>query len=173
MITKVAVALFMIVFSFSSLINISLGVEIGPEEVVKKYYTVDLEGARVDGKSYKALVRPLIIWENEPGWDFVFITKKAYISSIKKDANKASIEVRYENAGFRNGEDVLSVDFIEVVSFTLIQKGGKWKIQAPLFYPHVSPVVLTRHYEQWLKKATDKDTIQKIKNQLNVLKGMK
>jgi hypothetical protein len=154
--------------------------ETGPIEVVKKYYTADLEGARINGGRYKARITPLITWKQEPGWDTAFVTKKVYISkSEKTKGGKAIVEVRYENAGILGGgigEDasLLEIKFTEVVIFILVQQGGKWKIQEPIIYPHISPKTLIKEVEPMIvaHKGKNADMVEKLENLINRLKEL-
>lgn len=161
-----------ILFLAMCLCKTVVGAENNPEDIVKKYYVADLEGARLNTTTYKTLIHPLIIWEHEPGWDFSFITKKAYISNIEKLNNKISIEVRYENIGFLNGDDLIEIDFTEIVIFSLINEREQWKIQEPIFPPHVSARAFAKHFEQRIAKEKDKSSIEKLRILINRLKEM-
>ena len=99
------------------------------QDVVRRYYTRDLEGARLSGDTYKARIAPLITWKDEPGWDTVFVTQKVYISRSEKIAgSRAAIEVRYENIGIISGgggwgADFLEIRFTQVVEFIVMRQG--------------------------------------------------
>ncbi len=155
------------------LYNVALGDGNRPEDIVKKYYMADLDGARLTTEGYKA-IKPLITWEDEPGWDEVFITKKAYISKIEKlSNNKLSIEVRYEILGDLEGADNLCrLVLVEVINFILIKENGQWKINSPIFPPHVSPIVASKHLEKLITKEKDKERVDKLKILIKQLKEM-
>ena len=158
----------------------AIGADTGPIEVVKKYYTADLEGARINGGRYKARMTPLITWKQEPGWDTAFVTKKVYISkSEKTTGGKAIIEVRYDNVGILVGgmgadASLLEIKFTEVVIFILVQQGTKWKIQEPVIYPHISPKTLIKEVEPIIaahkgKNAYMVEKLENLKNRLEAL----
>jgi hypothetical protein len=155
--------------------------EMGPQEVVKKYYSADLGGARLSGDTYKANISPLITWKEEPGWDIVFVTKRVYISKTQKTAGgKTSIEVRYDNIGILGGgfgkdANFFEIEFTEVITFILVQHGTKWLIKEPVFYPHVSPKTLIKQFEISIAAEKEKDTerVQHLNNILYRLKELK
>ncbi len=146
--------------------------DVGPEETVKKYFNADMNGMRLSGKTYQEQISPLITWRNEPGWDVSFITKKAYISKIEQGTNNASVEVRYENSGFRYGDDLILVDFIEVVIFSLVKDRDSmhWKIEDPIIPPHVAPKTMVFRLEQRIAKERDRKEIEKLKNRVQTLR---
>jgi len=151
-----------------------------PQETVREYFSKDLEGARLSAETYKAWIAPLITWKDEPGWDTVFVTKKVYISKTKQiESSRVAIEVRYENVGIISGgggwdADFLEIRFTEVVEFILVRQGVEWRIQGPVFYPHVSPTRLAKDLELFMMSQNEKadGRLQKLKNILKRLKEL-
>ncbi len=128
--------------------GVSQGGESGPQGIVKEYYSMDLDGVRLSGSSWKK-VRPLITWDDEPGWDQIYITKDASIHGIKNvSANKTIVEVRYRVIGILSGESLYSFAFNEIVEYVLVKNHDDWKISEPIIPPHVSPTVTLKRIEK-------------------------
>jgi len=136
-----------------------------PESVVNKYYQADLRGARLSAEGYQK-IKPLILWEHEPGWDLVFVTKEARTEKTGQLRNgEMYVTVFYEVAGILNGDELLEVEFTQVVTFTIIKKNTQWKIKQPVIFPHVSQLALSKHLEEVIKEVQDK----KRETKLNLL----
>jgi len=148
--------------------------ELNPEDIVKKYYTADINGARLSSNTYN-IVKPLILWENEPGWDIIFITRNAVITGKKViHNNEIHIEARYHIIGIIAGEQILDLEFFEVINFILVKKDNTWKIKQPIFYPHVSPMSAKKHFEKLNQFNTNKDnsTLNNYKKIIKCLKDL-
>jgi len=127
-----------------------------PDSVVKKYYQADLDGARLSAEGYRK-IKPLILWEHEPGWDLVFVTKGARIDKTGQlRTGEIYVTVFYEVLGILTGDELLEIEFTQVVTFNLIKKNGQWKIKQPVIFPHVSQLALSKHMEDVLKENQDK-----------------
>jgi len=161
--SKLYVLFLMVVTLTLSSYSISYGNDSTPDSVIKKYYQADLEGARLSAEGYKT-IKPLIAWEHEPGWDLVFITKNAKISKVeqlRKDETYAT--VIYDVIGILNGDDLLEIEFTQVVTFILIKTNAQWKIKQPVIFPHVSPLALSKHIEKVLKDNQNKQRETKLR----------
>lgn len=113
--------------------NFTFAMEQTPEDVVKKYYTVDLNGAKLSMDTYEAIISPLIAWENEQGWDIAFVARKAYINNVEKiNDNEVHIKVCYENAGVLSGDEVIEDEFVEEIELVL----GRSVIDESVLYPN-------------------------------------
>jgi hypothetical protein len=164
------------VFLFGAFSAAEVAGETTADEVVKAFYSADFNGARLTPEKYKAVIRPLIVWEHEPGWDTVFVTKRAYVSkSESNEDGKATVEVRYDVLGIWSSDEPLTLlGFKEVVDFMVIRTKQGWKIKGPVFYPHVSPEALSRHLERTLEAgAFDEQRVKRYKRQIELLLEMK
>ena len=175
MISPVNNKIFYIIFFslFFVRLNIAFAVEGSPQDIVKKYYTADLNGVRLSGQTYEN-IKPLITWEHEPGWDTEFITDEVKIYSTKLNNDEALVEVRYHIIGIFSGENLLKYDFNEVIDFILIREGKEWKIKKPIFPPHVLPSTAIRHLEYLIRIEGTRDTskVEKIKHNIERLRDM-
>ncbi len=103
------------------------------EDVIKKYYTADLNGAKFSGNTYEATISPLIVWENEQGWDISTVTNKVYILNVEKvSGNEVRTKVRYENIGVASAYEVVEEKSTEDIEFVL----GNGCIDESIFYPN-------------------------------------
>ena len=153
--------LFLIIIILT-LSSYSIGNDSTPDSVIKKYYQADLEGARLSADGYK-IIKPLITWEHEPGWDLVFITKNAKISKIEQlRRDETDVTVIYDVIGILSGDDLLEIEFTQLVTFILTKTNTKWKIKRPVIFPHVSPQALSKHIEKVLKHDQDKQRETKL-----------
>jgi hypothetical protein len=127
-----------------------------PDSVVRKYYQADFDGVRLSAEGYKR-IKPLISWENEPGWDLVFITKEANIEKIDYLTNdEAKVTIIYRVIGILNGDDLIEIEFNQMVTFVLVRTTTQWKIKQPIINPHVSQLAMSKHIEKVLKDNKDK-----------------
>lgn len=148
--------------------------EESPQDVVKKYFTADLNGVRLSGQTYKT-IKPLIVWEHEPGWDFAFITDDVKIYNMQKISNtEVSVEVRYRIVGILSGDDLSEYYFKEVIDFVVTREGARWKIKKPIFPPHISSVAAVKQIEELIRTegAEDRNRASKLKNTLERLKNI-
>ncbi len=149
-----------ILLFFNACINAAFTEEASPQDVVKKYYTEDLNGARLSGETYKN-IKPLVTWEQEPGWDHAFIADQVKIHNARKiSKTEALFEVRYHVIGVVEGDNLLEYDFIEVIDFILIYEEEKWKIKKPIFPPHILPSTAIRYLEELIRSEGTEDKIR-------------
>ncbi len=152
--------------------HLAFAVDDSPQEVVKRYYTADMNGVRLSGQTYKS-IKPLVSWEHEPGWDYAFITNEVKIYNAQKISNnEVIVEVRYHIIGIWGGDSFSEYDFNEVIDFTVVHDGKKWKIKKPIFPPHISPTAAIKHLEELIRTegAEDKSRSSNLKHTIERLK---
>jgi hypothetical protein len=154
-------------------INYVYAAEMRPAEIVKKYYIADLNGVRLSGNTYST-IKHLILWENEPGWDSMFIANEVRIYGTKIISDtETHIEVRYHIIGILAGDMLHAFDFTEVINFILVKKGEQWKIKGPIFLPHVALSSAKKHIEKLVQSNTEDKTIaRKYKQVMERLSDM-
>ena len=124
--------------------NYSYCSEAKPEDIVIKYYTADSKGARLSWETNNK-VKSLVAWQEEPGWDVVFVVDTIGVNKINKIGSDYIVEVRYKVIGILNGDDLLRFHFNELVDFMLVKESNSWKIKQPIIPPHVSVLSLKEH----------------------------
>lgn len=123
-----------------------------PSKVVRKYCRLDLQGVRMSGATWQQGA-PLIDWEDEPGWDTFTLTLGFRILEERVHKDHATVRVAYDVAGEVDSSWRLELKrWTETITFQLIRKAGKWKIEAPTIQPHVSPKVLQDDFAKTLKE---------------------
>lgn len=128
-----------------------------PQDIVRKYYTKDLQGVRLSGDTYGE-IESLITWKHEPGWDHAFIVNEISIRDSKEiSKDDTLIEVKYHIIGIMDGHDLLEFIFYEVIDFEVTRDQGEWKIKNPIFPPHISVKSAIKHFEELSSKITDED----------------
>jgi hypothetical protein len=164
------------VFAISSFLlfghGIVFGMDDGPEEIVLKYCQADLTGARLTGSTYRKLIRPLIGWKNEPGWDITVITHSAHVINREIMPDRAIIEVSYDNLGEVAGDDIKVSRSSENIRFVLHKKGHNWQVTAPIFPPHVLPNHIKTHFESLLNDEGDKERRKALNNVITSLENL-
>jgi hypothetical protein len=109
-----------------------------PVDVIKKYCSLDLGGARLDSKTWSK-VAPLITWEDEPGWDAVVVVSGFRVGSPKETGSRTVIPVTFQVVGTLDGDGpFVHGSRLETVSFELARSDSRWKIKQPVMPPHVS-----------------------------------
>lgn len=116
-----------------------------PQSIAAEYCRLDFQGARLSSRTYAEINR-LVSWEEEPGWDSVFITDKYEITGYAVYGDEAEVTVEYTLKGSISGQDFTAYEKTETVIFRLGLTGGVWKITEPLIPPHCSAGVLLAHY---------------------------
>jgi len=155
--------------------SITFAMEDTPQDIVKKYYVLDLQGARL-GLQADGDINQLSAWEYEPGWDYSFIVDSITLYNTKKiSETESSVEVKYKTIGILGGGDNLSTyDFYEIIDFIVVKSGDTWKIKAPLTPPHISASSAIRQLEEIIKieGGQNKDRAKNIKHTLQRLKEL-
>ncbi|MCM2357751.1 MAG: hypothetical protein NDI77_06355 [Geobacteraceae bacterium] len=156
---------------------LNTGIAIGsteiPAEIVKRYCSADLNGARLSSNAYNA-VRPLVYWNDEPGWDHSFVISGFDVIKSKKTTNgEVIVEVTYNVIAILNGDELLTYNFVELVDFVLAKKGKEWRIVRPIVPPHVSATAAIENITNVLKTETDKGRVRELKHLVDRLEGIK
>lgn len=155
--------------------SFAFALEDTPQEIVKKYYTLDRQGIRL-GLQADGDINQLVAWEYEPGWDFSFIVNNVTHYNTKKITDKeVSVEVKYQVIGILGGgEDLATYDFYELIDFIVVKTGDKWKIKTPLTPPHISVSAAIRQLEEILRIEGEENKVRakKIKHTLQRLKEL-
>lgn len=114
--------------------------------VVRQFCELDLNGVRLNSKSYAAIL-PLIAYDNEPGWDGLVVVSGYKIGKPQTGKDRIIVPVQYHVLGVMYGfqwtpAQEAQVKFKSVAEskkeFQMIKSGDTWKIAAPVMHPHVS-----------------------------------
>ena len=106
--------------------------------VVENYCSLDSSGARLSSYSYES-IKPLIAYEDEPGWDTIIGIESFNIISISISGNSATAIVKYEIV--RAHPINLPIAELEKLSNStvkLVKQEGFWRIQDYIIFPRVN-----------------------------------
>jgi hypothetical protein len=114
-----------------------------PAEVLKKYVSLDVKGARLEAMSWETL-RPYISWSEEPLWgQVVVIADYQVVDDIRSweivNMLEVVIPVRYRVLGAIYWETASFLPKVrtEEVLFRVKAVQNRWRITEPVIPPHV------------------------------------
>ncbi|MEW5944662.1 MAG: hypothetical protein AB1742_00545 [bacterium] len=116
--------------------------------VVKIYCELDGLGAKLATDTWK-FIRVLFDWEDEPGWDFMYIIDRYEIVSERYKGDRAFVRVRYHLVGILEGNDPFKKqNKIENVTYELKYTRDGWKITDEHTKTSYPPHVFLKLYEE-------------------------
>jgi len=139
-----------------------------PADVVKKYLSLDKNGARLEALSWETL-KPYITWREEPVWGHaVVISDFEVVDDIKQWEVVSRLEVvipvgfRVLGAIYWETAAFLPEPQVEQVRFRVKAVKGLWRIVDPMMPPHVSQKRMVNHVREAILQETDKVRIAKL-----------
>ncbi|MFC1492450.1 hypothetical protein ACFL6O_00700 [candidate division KSB1 bacterium] len=155
-----------------------------PQDIVKKYFTLDYEGERLSSRTaYR--YEGLYAWEEEPGWDVVSVVRDFQIGKATIKDSSATVEVVFSvfgqtgggnwiPSGSSWGDNLPVIKQSENIVFELRLIDNKWVIYRPNIRPHISLDAaikhLQRNIESYKKRSLPTEQINKTLNTLLKLK---
>lgn len=132
-----------------------------PAELLEKYLSLDLKGARLDPMSWET-VRPYIHWDDEPVWRHaVVITGYQLINDVKRWEVVSMLEVvipvefRVLGGMYWDTAAFLPEPHVEQVRFRIKAVGDRWRIFEPMLPPHIGQKWIINYVRQALLQETD------------------
>ena len=131
-----------------------------PTEILKRYFTLDSKGARLESLSYET-VAPYVAWKDEPVWghavvieDFKVIDETSQWEIVNNLEVVIPVEfkvlglVYYEKAVF------IPEPGPEVVRVRVKAVRNRWRIVEPVLPPHIGHKRMINHVRQaWLDET--------------------
>lgn len=140
-----------------------------PIDLVKKYCTQDLRGARLGGAN-AGLYEKLTDWEGEPGWDSAFVVDKIdYLGTRLTNENEIFVDVKFDVICILAWDGIINYSFMELITFKLLKKDGAWVIKSPIYLPHISVGTAVEHIEGLIKTQGTKKNIPQYKKTISML----
>lgn len=148
-----------------------------PELVVAKYCKADMKGARIGSDKYPySLIEPLLLSNNELGWDTAVLIKEFKLlpsKPVTPQSRDAQITVEYSVIG-KLSVDLTINEHTETYTFHLKKVHGKWKIDddpAKYLTPHIKLETAIENMESIMHTERkgepeyqhDEDIIRKLK----------
>lgn len=110
-----------------------------PRDVVEAYCAADFAGDQTASETWTRFAR-YAVWPDAPGWD-TFTIVSGYTVEPR---GRTSVRVVYHVLGALEGEEAREERRDKTVEYTLVRRGGRWKVASPQLEPHVSPEVALR-----------------------------
>jgi hypothetical protein len=113
-----------------------------PASVTAAYIEADGAGLALDGETAPKLLH-YTAWKETPGWDSFVVVASYEIGAVgwnrekAKDGDPANVQIIYHVLGKMDGMQFTSLPAKEDVTFQLVRRKGRWKIDAPQLPPHL------------------------------------
>jgi hypothetical protein len=139
-----------------------------PTELLKKYLSLDLHGARLEPMSQEAL-KPYVAWKDEPVWGQVVVVSAFQMSEDLKRWQVLGnldviIPVAFEVLGsvYLESGTFLEERKTEEIPFHIKAIGGLWRIVDPMVPPHVSQKRMVNYVRQALVEEKEPSRVEKL-----------
>lgn len=131
-----------------------------PTEILKRYFTLDSKGARLESLSYET-VAPYVAWKDEPVWGHaVVIEDFKVINEISRwevvNNLEVVIPVEFKVLGLVYYEKAIFIPEAgpEVVRVRVKAVRNRWRIVEPVLPPHIGHKRMINHVRQaWLDET--------------------
>ena len=158
----------MVLLIFSGLLGLmreeagaqSGGLTHDPTEILKRYFTLDSKGARLESLSYET-VAPYVAWKDEPVWghavvieDFKIIDETSQWEIVNN--LEVVIPVEFKVLGLVYYEKAIFIPEVgpEVVRVRVKAVRNRWRIVEPVLPPHIGQKRMINHVRQaWLDET--------------------
>ena len=132
-----------------------------PTEIVKKYFSLDRKGARLDALSFETL-SPYRDWHEEPVWGRIVVVRDFSVAEHYReweivDRFEVIVPVTFEVIGSVYMETAAFVPEAAVEEIRVRVKAvrNRWKIVEPISPPHVGQKRMINFVREALVKETD------------------
>lgn len=131
-----------------------------PTEILKRYFTLDSKGARLESLSYET-VAPYVAWKDEPVWghavvieDFKVINETSQWEIVNN--LEVVIPVEFKVLGLVYYEKAIFIPEPgpEVIRVRIKAVRNRWRIVEPVLPPHIGHKRMINHVRQaWLDET--------------------
>jgi len=136
-----------------------------PTELLDKYLSLDLKGARLDPMTWETL-KPYINWKEEPVWrhavvviGYQLIDDVAQWEVIGPLEVVIPVEFRVLGGMYWDTAGFLAEAQVEQVRFRIKAIGDRWRIMEPILPPHVGQKWIINYVRQAMLQETDPDRL--------------
>lgn len=138
-----------------------------PRAVVEAYCKADFDGMQTDSDTWRSFAQ-YATWPDAPGWDGFTIVSGYTVSP----AGPARVKVIYAVLGVLEGEEARAAPRPKEVVYTLVRRGGRWRVDDPQLEPHVSPEVAMRLLDGLEHNEFVAPDLEKIRASKDVVRTM-
>ena len=139
-----------------------------PTDVLKKYLSLDLHGARLEPLSQEAL-KPFVLWKDEPVWGQVVVVSSFQVPDDLKRWQVISnldvvIPVAFQVLGsvYLESGTFLEDRKTEEIQFHVKAVSGLWRIVDPMLPPHVGQKRMVNYVRQALLEEKEPSKVEKL-----------
>ena len=134
-------------------VGATYGVSQTPRDVVRRYCSLDAQGANFSASNPSKPILGLLVNEDEAGYDQSVIIKSYKLGKSKVGDKRAEVEVIYSFLGTVGGELSTENAFhLETVIFHLSLIDNSWKIDGLRMPPHISQSWMLAHLRRNLRE---------------------
>lgn len=131
-----------------------------PTEILKRYFTLDSKGARLESLSYETVV-PYVAWKDEPVWghavvieDFNVINETSQWEIVNNLEVVIPVEFKVLGLVYYEKAIFISEPGPEVVRVRVKAVRNRWRIVEPVLPPHIGQKRMINHVRQaWLDET--------------------
>lgn len=150
-------------------------IEHSPADLIKKYFSLDQKGARLDSLSFEALV-PYTAWREEPAWGRVvvirgFTVPDHYSKWEVIDRLEVVVPVSFQVLGavYLDRATFIPEPGVEEIRVRLKAVKNRWRIVEPVLPPHVGQKRMIHFVQEaWMKEPepTKRDRLAALQEEL-------
>lgn len=166
-------------FSEATAIGQTGGLGHSPTEIVKKYFSLDQKGARLDAMSYEAL-SPYTDWQEEPVWGRIVVIRDFSVAEHYReweivDRFEVIVPVTFEVIGsvYMETAGFVPEAGLEEIRVRVKAVLNRWKMIEPISPPHVGQTRMINFVREALVKETDQGKRQRLTILLDELRKVK
>lgn len=153
--------------------------EHSPADLIKKYFSLDQKGARLDSISFEALT-PYTAWREEPAWGRVVVIRGFTVPDHHSkweivDRLEVVVPVSFQVIGavYLDGATFTPEPRVEEIRVRLKAVKNRWRIVEPVLPPHVGQKRMINFVrEAWVKEndPTKRDRLAALQEELRKAK---
>ncbi|WP_455244885.1 hypothetical protein [Petrachloros mirabilis] len=155
------------------------GLDRSPAEIVKKYFTLDKKGAKLDSLSYEAL-NPYTDWQEERAWGRIVVIRGFSVAEHYRqwevvDRMEVVIPVTFQVIGsvYMETAGFILEPSVEEIRVRVKAVRNRWKIVEPILPPHVGQQRMINFVREALLKETDDANRKSLTRLLDELRKAK
>ncbi|MBU6428261.1 MAG: hypothetical protein KGR26_04575, partial [Cyanobacteria bacterium REEB65] len=115
-----------------------------PRDVVEEFCELDADGVRLGTSPLRQEISRLTTWDEEPGWDEATVIRSFSLGDVESYGDFAHVEVHFSVIGTATPDRLAPMPPDQSVVFNLERSGKIWRIESPLYEPHVFRRALLR-----------------------------
>ncbi len=136
-----------------------------PAEMLERYLSLDLKGARLDPMLWETL-KPYIRWKEEPVWRHAIVVTGYRMKKDTADWEIISplevlipVEFRVLGGMYWDSAGFVPEVHVEEVRYRIKAYGDRWRIAEPMLPPHVGQKWMINYVRQAMQQEADPERL--------------